>query len=291
MLADRLAAGAGALERAQVLEQLVAARSDGVRQAREQRPRLVVRAFAELLRPEGGIAVVRGQQRVHAGRHLAQPAQAREQVRGVGKRGERVLPAVARVREELLQDSERRRQRRSGVAVGAEQPGRVLEAVRVQEAQHLELGALAGLEPAVGLERTAPAEHDRAVGLLAADRSRRLQLGVAGQLRGELEADLAGGRRKARRAAQGAEQRLCERRIGKVEHHLPVPGEAVGKLVELAAAVGELGLEERQRAVRRQRSAVDDATAREGARLGAEPALLAHERRQRALAHSSTRSR
>ena len=69
------------------------------------------------------------------------------------------------------------------VAVPAEQPRRLLEAVRVQEAQHLELGALAGLEAAVGLEDAALAEHDRAVGLLAADAPHRLERVLAGQRR------------------------------------------------------------------------------------------------------------
>ena len=96
----------------------------------------------------------------------------------------------------------------------------------------------------------------------------------------------------ARRPAQRAEQRVRERWIGQAEHLVAVVCDAVRQLVELAPALGELGLEEGEHALRRQGARVDDATARERARLGSEPALLADELRQRLLAgHSSTRSR
>ena len=178
------------------------------------------------------------------------------------------------------------------VAVPAEQPRYLLEAVRIQEAQHLELGALAGLEAAVGLEDAALAEHDRAVGLLAADAPHLLERVLAGQDGGELELERGGLGRHARGSAQGGQQGVRERRVGQADDLLDVVCDAVGQLVELAGAVGELDLEERQQAVGRERARVGDAATGKRARLGAEPALLAYERRQRRLAgHRSTRSR
>ena len=130
------------------------------------------------------------------------------------------------------------------------------EAARVQEAEHLELRALAALEAAKRLEDAALAEHDRAVGLLAADRPHRLEGRLGGQRGSELELDAAGFGRQARRAPQGREQRARKRGIGQPEHDLAVLGDAVGELVELVAAVGELGLEQGDHAPRRECAAV-----------------------------------
>ena len=164
--------------------------------------------------------------------------------------------------------------------------------MRIQEAQHLELGALAGLEAAVGLEDAALAEHDRAVRLLAADAPHPLELVLAGQDGGELERERRGLGRHARRPAQRGQQGVRERRVGQADDLLGVGCDAVGQLVELVGAVGELDLEERQHAIGRERARVGDAATGRRTRLGAEPALLAYERRQRGLAgHRSTRSR
>ena len=85
----------------------------------------------------------------------------------------------------------------------------------VEEAQQLELRALAVLEAPVGLEDHLLAEHDRAVRLLAADRPHRRERGRVGQRAGERELDasrqaVASGcpRRSAASSACG------ERRVG-----------------------------------------------------------------------------
>jgi hypothetical protein len=63
----------------------------------------------------------------------------------------------------------------------------VLEAALGEEAQHLELGVHARPDPAVELERELLVEDERAVRLLGAHRSHRLDLG--GQVAGLAEDD------------------------------------------------------------------------------------------------------
>ena len=167
---------------------------------------------AALLGSERGIVVRGGEDEMHAGGHFAQPPESREERWRVGEGIQRLLPAVARTRNELLHDAERGREPGSGIAVPAEQRRRMPEAARVQEAEHLELRALAALEATKRLEDAAFAEHDRAVGLLAADRPHRLEGRLGGQRGSELELDAAGFGRQARRAPQGREQRARKRR-------------------------------------------------------------------------------
>ena len=174
----------------------------------------------EALGRECRVRRVACQHRVQVRSHLAEPAQPCEERRGPGERRQRLAPAVAGTGEKRLQDAERGREPRTVVAVPAQQLRRMLEAPRGQEAQKLELGALARLEPAVGLQDHALAEHDGAVRLLLADGAHRREERIGGQRPGELELHAA--LRVARRpSAQGAEKRARERRVGQREHRRP----------------------------------------------------------------------
>src|SRR6201999_297655 len=81
------------------------------------------------------------------------------------------VPAVATVGDELLDDAEGGVGGAPFVLVPTEQPGDLVEAVAVQEAEHLELRVHPGLDPAVDLQDRVLAENDRAVRLLGGDRA------------------------------------------------------------------------------------------------------------------------
>ena len=169
------------------------------------------------------------------------------------------------------------------------------EALRGEDAQRLEFGMLARREAAVGLEDHALAEHDRAVGLLSAGRAHAGQLGGRRQ-RALVRSNSTRPSRVASgsEARQGSQERMRQGGVGQVDDRLggAIAG-AVGELVELALAVAQLELEERQRTVALQPALVRDPPAHRRARLRAEPALLGDAPGQSALvrAHDSTRSR
>ena len=123
------------------------------------------------------------------------------------------------------------------VAVPAEQARGVLEAVGVQEAQQLELGALAGLEAPVGLEDAALAEHHRAVRLLAADRAApRSSSSSPGSAAAELELDAPGvGRERADRRSAASSACASGGSASRELDLAALGSSAVGQLVELAA--------------------------------------------------------
>ena len=137
----------------------------------------------------------------------------------------------------------------------------MLEAVRGQEAQQLELDALAGREPPVDLEDGALAEHDRAVGLLAADQSRGLERGAGGSAAASSNSTRPSPVASPAEARSASSSAARQRRVRERELHAAVLL-AVGELVERVPAVGELDLEQGQRAAVRERALVHDAPAR-----------------------------
>jgi len=91
---------------------------------------------------------------------------------------ERKVPAVERAAHVLLQHAERRVQRPADVRVPAAELRDVVEPALGEEAQHLELGVHAGLEPPEDLEDELVVEDDRRVRLLARDPACGRQLGT-----------------------------------------------------------------------------------------------------------------
>ena len=134
----------------------------------QQRQRLV----GGLLGREGGIGGIGGQDRVHAPDDRAEVAQARDEALGVVlELLERQLPAVAGVGHEALHDAEGGVHELALVLVPAAELGDVGEVALGEEAQHLELGVVAGLDASEGLEHELVVEDDRGVGLLGAHRA------------------------------------------------------------------------------------------------------------------------
>ena len=114
---------------------------------------------------------------MHLARHLAEAPEPGEELRGSAPDlRDRELPAVLPVAHELLENPERRVQRAAGVRVPAAERRDVREAALGEEAQRLELGVDARLEPAEDLEDELVVEDERRVRLLAAHGSRLLQL-------------------------------------------------------------------------------------------------------------------
>ena len=149
----------------------------------EQRERLGARLLGREMRI-GGIG---GQRVVQERRHLPQARRVLGQP--VGIRAERLpceRPPVPVRGHELLQDRERGLERPPLVGRVALERGDVLEAAVGEEAQHLELGVHARLDPAVELEHELLVEHDRAVRLLDAHRPDR---GRLGEILGAVEVD------------------------------------------------------------------------------------------------------
>ena len=102
------------------------------------------RLRAGLLGGEAGSLESDASSDVHRADDLAEPLERVQEARRIaGERGERERPAVALGRHEAREDAERRVDQAAGVLVGAEQVGRVREAVRGQEAQQLDLRVVA----------------------------------------------------------------------------------------------------------------------------------------------------
>ena len=116
---------------------------------------------------------------MHRARHAPEPAQPHEEaIRLPLQLVERELPPVAGGAHVLLEDAERRVERPTDVRVPARELRDVLEVALREEAQQLELGVDAGLEPAEDLEDQLVVEDDRRVRLLGRDHARRRQLGA-----------------------------------------------------------------------------------------------------------------
>ena len=239
----------------------------------QQRERLGRR----LLGAEVRVGRVAAEQRVHLARHLAEPAQARRgSLRSSPHRVERELPAVAAVRDEALQDPERRVHRAAGVRVPARELRDVLEAVLGQEAQQLELGVDARLEAAEDLQDQLLVEDDRGVRLLDADRARLAQLlpsPAEPPDRRELDDALAGGQLGA--AADHVDE--LAHLAGIAERVEAAVREQLVRLVRpgVEAHLDELQLERGIGLA--QHRAVDHRGVRDMARLRAEPALAGDE--------------
>ena len=167
MVANRLPGGARMGELAQAVADLLAAAHDRlerrqvVRQREEELLDLLVHARgqqaerleARRLRAEVRVVRVGGERRVHRAGHLAEPAEAAEKAVGLlGQLVQGQLPAVGRLRDELLEDPERRLQRRADVRVPPAERRNVLEAVLGEEAEHLQVRVRPRLEAAEGLQ-------------------------------------------------------------------------------------------------------------------------------------------
>ena len=130
------------------------------------------RLRARLVGGERRVRRLRAEHRVQLARDLAERAHSLEQPLGVARElVEHELPAVARARQVLLQDPERRVDQPALEVVPAGQRRDVREAARGQEAQQLELGVLARLDAPERLQDQRVAEHDRGVRLLDPDRA------------------------------------------------------------------------------------------------------------------------
>jgi hypothetical protein len=178
--------------------------------------------------------------------------------------------------------------------------GNPVEAAGGQEAEQLELGVHACLQPAVHLEHHGIVEHDRRVGLLGAHGPVRGQGDLRRGALDELELDRAvlEGRRLLRADAVhqlAGELRVPERVVHRValrlSDHALAPArvrraEPDGHVVRVVRALGKAHLDEAEREVRLDRARegrVPHADVRELARLRTEPALPDHERAQRIL--------
>src|SRR5579884_2959394 len=286
-LAHLLAAAADWVEVVVVVGQLEEHRLDLVVDARREQPERLAR---RLLGAEAGVGRVGAEQRVHPARDLAEPPQAREEaLRLIVDRVERELPAVDAARDEALQDPERRVHRLPRVRVPAGQLRDVLEAVLGEEAQQLELGVDARLEPAEDLQDQLLVEDDGRIRLLRRDRARLAQLltGRGRPLhRSELDHTLP--RRQLPAAAQQVHELAHVPRIGERD-------EAVVRqqLVRLVGAGVEADLDDLQleaRLVRAQHRPVDHARVDHVPRLRPEPPLLGDELDQRLLVRHSDSS-
>ncbi len=236
------------------------------------------RLDARLLRAEARVARVRAEHRVHPSGDDAEPAQAVEEaVGGALELVERERPAVDPVRDVALEDAEGCVHRRAGVLVPAAEGRDVLEAALGQEAEQLELGVDARLEPAEDLEDQLLVEHDRRVRLLGVDAAR------LGQRAAEVGEAADGSERQRPLARLLGDPRPDEvhelAQVGRagegVELHAPVPL-AEHELVRLVRARVEADLDERDRELRvggADRAAVDHPRVHDLARLRPEPAL------------------
>ncbi len=210
---------------------------------------------------------------VHRAGHAPEPTEAREEaVRLRLEFLERELPAVLRAAHVLLEHAERRVERPADVGVPAREPRDVLEVALRQEAQQLELGVDAGLEPAEDLEDQLLVEDDRRVRLLGCDDAGRRQLGA--ETGESLE------RAKLDHAFPGLHVRAGANHV----HELP-DVTRIGERVELVAAREQLvrlvrsgvegdldDLDEELGLALVQRRAVEHARVRHLARLRREPA-------------------
>jgi hypothetical protein len=261
----------------------------------QQRQRLV----GGLLGREGRIARIRAQDGVHPPDHRAEVAQAGHEALGIAAELlERELPAVARVGDEALRDAERRVHQLTLVLVPAAERGDVGEALGIEEAQHLELGVVARLDAAEGLEHDCVVEDDRRVGLLRPDAAhgragaRRLDplqpveldagtlamdLGAVAQQRAETVACLGVGERVVDGdAADLADDRLAEAVRPQAEH----------ELVDVVRAAREARLHEGRRQRGRpagDRHDVEHVELGDVASLGAEPPPVEQPLGQRCL--------
>src|SRR5439155_22808706 len=131
------------------------------------------RFAARRLGTERTVVRIGREHRMQLARHLAKAAQTSEKaVRIGGELVERELPAVEPAADELLQDPERGGERPARARVPAAERRDVREAVLGEEAEHLELGVDAWLEPPEHFEDELVVEDDRRVRLLGADRPR-----------------------------------------------------------------------------------------------------------------------
>ena len=249
------------------------------------------RLDARLLGRERRVVGIGAERGVHVRGHLAEPSQPVEEALGRGRDlAEGQLPAPDCAGDVLLQQAERRGERPAGVAVPAAERRDVAEALRGEEAQHLELRVDPGLDAAEDLEDQRVVEHDRAVRLLGGDEPHRPELAAEG---GEV----------LRRAELGHALRALERHAGPHRaDDLPrdprVLREAVEggafvvardeQLVDVVRPRVEAHLDEGERQLRLglpDRDGVEHLRVRDRPRLRAVPALPGHVLDQRPLVH------
>jgi hypothetical protein len=227
---------------------------------------------------ERRVVEIRAEHRVHAAGRLTEEAKAIEEaLRFAAHRRKRAIPAVF-ARNELLQDPERGIHLPPRVCVPAVELGDVLELVLGQEAEQLELGVDAGLEPAEHLQDQLLVEDDRRVRLLGSDRARFAQLvtGACKRLdRRELDNALAGGHLRV-----GAHQVDELAHLPWVRERVELVLVACEQLVGLVRARVEARLDDQQLEawiLLAQGRAIDDGGVRHLARLRPEPPLAGDE--------------
>jgi hypothetical protein len=224
----------------------------------------------------------------------------RDRIGGRAELVERELPAVAPALDVALDDAERRVHQVALELVPAAQRGDVREPARGQEAQHLELGVVAGLQAAEGLQHQRGVEHERRVGLLGAHGAHVAPAGRALHLVGPVERDAGRGALGARLVAEQPRDRGGRARVAQgVDHRhavdvgdrrRPRAGrvQRQGELVDLVGARREARLDaadDDRHAVlaHGQRHRLDDVDAGDVAALGGEPSLLQQPRAQHVL--------